>query len=187
VVVGLAGLGLFDLTHLVALLPATIAVAAVLVVFAETSGRRAPVVVSGAAVLSIAATATLMVFGRRLGSNVASGLLAVGETLAMMLALLFVVARAAPRWAATTVALCVAAVSASVLRFAVADWSLTTVLGCVVWGMLALGAAAAGLYLRWLAARQVAAVRAISIAFAASDSSSSRAANSIGAAAGDQR
>lgn len=160
VLVGLTGFGLFGLTHLVALLPATIAVAAMLVVFDETSGRRAPVVVSGVAVLSIAATAALMVFDRRLGSDVTSGLLTLGETLAMLLALLFVVARAAPRGAATTVALCVVAVSASVLRFAVADWSLTTVMGCVVWGMLAIGATAAGLYLRWLAARQVEAVRA---------------------------
>jgi signal transduction histidine kinase len=161
VLVGLAGAGLFGLTHLVAFVPATTAVMALIVALHQPAGgRRVPVVVSGVAVLSIAWTATLIVFDRRLGSDLTSGLLVLGETVAMLLALVRVVARATPRSAAVTVALCVIAVGAIVLRSAQADWSLTTVLGCVVWAMLALGASAAGLYLRWLAARQAEAIRA---------------------------
>lgn len=116
--------------------------------------------VGGAAVLSVAYTITLNIFDRRAGSDGLSELLTVGEILAMLLAVLIVVVRAAPRWAAAAVALCVVAASASVLRFGIADRSLTTVLGCAVWGMSALGVSGGGLYLRWLAVQRVEAVRA---------------------------
>lgn len=160
VAVLVAGGGLFAATRLAGVLPATVAVLGAVVVLADIGGRRAPVVAGAAAVLSAAWTAASIAAGRRLGTDLASGLLTLTETLAILVAVAFVVARAAPRPAAAAVALSVVAVSTTVLRSGAADASATTALGGAVWGLLVLGATAAGLYLRGVATRQAAAIGA---------------------------
>ena len=152
--VAVAGPVLTVLTRSAGVVSASVAAVVLLLISRDPAGRLIAWWASGAALASIAATLGSVRLPPGRGGAGLESLAALAETGLLLLIIVLVVARAPVRQAAVTTALSGIAVGLTVVRFPSASISLATVLGCVVWGMVALGAAGAGGYLRWSLARR---------------------------------
>lgn len=152
-VVAVAGVAVAPVFGAVTTLPAAIAVAGMVgVVTAWPHGRRRYTAVTGtAAVASLIATAGILWSGEMYGQgDVPSTLWAFAEVAGLLVLTVLVVRVAPVREAVPVACLAGVAVPAELLRFGPLEVSAATLGGFGAWALLALLAAAVGLYLRSL-------------------------------------
>ncbi|WP_432869006.1 sensor histidine kinase [Microbispora rosea] len=162
VLVALTGIAAAPACGPSATLPMSSAMAAALGMLAvwPYDGRRIAAVTGGAGVVSLAATAGVLLLGREHRAATSATGWMVGESAGLLILVILVVRAAPVRHALIAAGLAEVATPVLLLRFGLGPPTLAALAGFAVWGLSAALAAAVGLYLRSMDDHRARSVRA---------------------------